>query len=225
MNVWEHIHATSSWGRYPCEELVRFMGRTFLRLPYEQRKQISILEIGTGQGANIWFLLNEGFDVYGIDISPSAIQKMAELLNSRGLLPGDFENRFVVADMRQEFSFKRKFDVVIDCATTWYATYSEHFVLYRRIYDTLKPGGIFFCYHILKESWGYGTGNQIDKDTFDNTTEGPLKGQGIIYYAKIDDLTHILEDAGFKVKSVERLERTYENMKKKISIAIIIAEK
>ena len=54
---------------------MRFIGRNFFKIPLDERNEIKILEIGCGQGSNLWFLAKEGFDVYGIDISPSAIQK------------------------------------------------------------------------------------------------------------------------------------------------------
>jgi len=80
-NIWEQIHSKRAWGKYPNEELVRFIGRNFFKIPREERKSIKILEVGCGQGANLWFLAKEGFDVYGIDISPSAIRKTEKYLN------------------------------------------------------------------------------------------------------------------------------------------------
>lgn len=74
-SIWEQIHSQRAWGRYPNEELVKFIGKNFFRIPKEERQNIKILELGCGQGANLWFLAKEGFDVYGIDISPSAIKK------------------------------------------------------------------------------------------------------------------------------------------------------
>ena len=225
MSVWEKIHSSSSWGKYPCEELVRFMGKNFFSIPLEERKKISVLEIGTGQGANIWFLLKENFDVYGFDISPSAIDKMKFFLKNMNLLPDDAGSRFVVGDMTEGIPFNKEFDVIIDCATTWCSTYSQHFEIYSKVFDSLKSGGFFWVWHILKNSWGYGTGKQLEKDTFDNTAEGPLTGQGTVYYADLCDLLYILKSCGFSVKNKEVLIRTYNNMSKQLSFAIITAEK
>ena len=225
ISVWEKIHSTSSWGKYPCEELVRFMGKNFFSVPFEERKKISVLEIGTGQGANVWFLLKENFDVYGFDISPSAIRKLKELLEKMNLLPDDADSRFVVGDMTKGIPFNKKFDIVIDCATTWCSTCSQHFKIYEKVYNTLKPGGFFWIWHILKNSWGYGTGKQLEKDTFDNTTEGPLSDLGTAYYADLCDLIDILKSCGFSIKSKEILTRTYNNVSKQLSFAIIVAKK
>lgn len=225
MSTWEKIHSSRMWGKYPNEELVRFIGKNLFSIPMDKRKDIRILEVGVGQGANIWFLLNEGFDVYGFDISKSAIEKLKNFLKEKNLLPEDHEKRFLVVDMREEFPFKLDFDIIIDSATTLCSTYTEHFKIYENLYKALKNGGIFWLFHILKGSWGYGTGNLIDKDTFDNTSEGPLKDQGVIYYADICDLINILQTASFQIVSKEILTRTYENTSKLLSWAIIQAQK
>ena len=64
-NEWEEIFKTQGWGKYPPEELIRFIARKYSHEP--NRKSIKILEIGCGPGANIWYLAREGFTVYGID--------------------------------------------------------------------------------------------------------------------------------------------------------------
>ena len=126
MNKWEKIHKERDWGRYPSEELVRFIGKNFFKYDKETRKNIKILELGTGQGANVWFLLREGFNVYGIDISQSAIRKMQDRLIKDGFKLDDFNNRFKVGDIRN-IPFKDSyFDIVIDVATTSYVSCSDH---------------------------------------------------------------------------------------------------
>ena len=81
--IWEQIFRERDWGRYPPEELIRFVARYFYRA--SDRGQIKILEIGCGPGANIWFLAREGFDAYGIDGSETAIAKAERALKEEGL--------------------------------------------------------------------------------------------------------------------------------------------
>ena len=224
MNVWEQLHSSRSWGRYPNKELVRFIGKKFFHLPKEERKNIKVLEIGFGQGANIWFLLKEGFDVYGIDISPSAKSRMKNYLEEMNILTSDFDTRFIVEDMRN-LSINMDFDIIIDSASIFYATYKEHFLIYENVFKHLKKSGLFWSFHILKNSWGYGAGDIIDKDTFNNVNEGPLSNQGTIYFADMCDLIKMLEEVGFSIEEKEMLTRTYENMSKQLSFAIITARK
>ena len=51
---WETLFASRAWGRYPPEELVRFVARSFGDAP--DRASVRILELGCGPGANVWFL-------------------------------------------------------------------------------------------------------------------------------------------------------------------------
>ena len=62
---WDKIFSTQEWGKYPGEELIRFIARNFYAAP--NRKDIRILEVGCGTGANLWFLAKEGFNAFGID--------------------------------------------------------------------------------------------------------------------------------------------------------------
>jgi len=89
--VWEQIFASQSWGKYPPEALIRFIARNYYKAP--DRKRISILEVGCGPGACVWYMAREGFSVTGIDGSPSALRQANDLLKkdqlSAELLAGD----------------------------------------------------------------------------------------------------------------------------------------
>src|SRR5271169_5666380 len=80
--VWEKVFQEREWGKYPAESLIRFIARNYYR---KDRKNIRLLELGCGPGANIWYMAREGFDVYGIDGSETAIDKVKKRLESEGL--------------------------------------------------------------------------------------------------------------------------------------------
>ena len=70
--IWEIHHSSRHWGRYPSDHLVSTILRRFpLR---SSRELLSALDMGCGAGANISFLLDEGFNVTGVDGSASAIR-------------------------------------------------------------------------------------------------------------------------------------------------------
>jgi tRNA G46 methylase TrmB len=52
--VWESIFQERDWGKYPGEELIRFVARNFYS--FEDRKSVKLLEVGCGTGANLWFM-------------------------------------------------------------------------------------------------------------------------------------------------------------------------
>ncbi len=77
--TWEDIFRSQAWGKYPSEDVIRFVARNFYTVP--ERDAIRILEVGCGPGANVWYIAKEGFSAYGIDGSTTAIticrQRMA----------------------------------------------------------------------------------------------------------------------------------------------------
>jgi len=219
-NIWEKIHFKKEWGKYPNEELVRFVGRNFLKFQKRKRKNIKFLEVGCGQGANLWFLAKEGFDVYGVDISTSAITKAKKYLKTYNVQPS-----LKVADVKK-LPFKNDFfNAVIDCATIQHLSFRDHNKAYSEILRVLKPNGYFWSFHIAEGNWGYGTGNIIDYKTFDNLSEGPLTDVGLTCLPLDKDLKKILIENKFKIQSIEKNIRTYENQKKEIIHWIIITKK
>ncbi len=73
LKIWENIFQNKEWGKYPPIPLVRFVAKNFYNVP--NRKEIKILELGFGTGANLWYLAREGFSVYGIEGSKTAVEK------------------------------------------------------------------------------------------------------------------------------------------------------
>ena len=67
--VWERIFATrESWGKYPPEELIRFVAGNYYSASV--RKDIRILEVGCGPGGGpSWFIAREGFSFSGIEFN------------------------------------------------------------------------------------------------------------------------------------------------------------
>ena len=64
---------------YPNEELCHFLGREYLsKTDKEKREHICILEIGCGLCSNLWVIIKEGLDAYGIDPSSENIVLVGE---------------------------------------------------------------------------------------------------------------------------------------------------
>lgn len=69
---WEKLYRKRFYAKYPHGPLIRFIAKNFYHC--KNKKKIKILELGCGSGANIWYLAREGFTVYGIDTSATAIR-------------------------------------------------------------------------------------------------------------------------------------------------------
>lgn len=69
--LWGEIFSSREWGKYPSEDLIRFIARNFYKV--KERNKIKILEVGADTGSNVWYLLNEGFSVYAVEGSNSGV--------------------------------------------------------------------------------------------------------------------------------------------------------
>ncbi|EAK0442211.1 class I SAM-dependent methyltransferase, partial [Campylobacter lari] len=82
--IWENIFANKEWGKYPSEYIIRFIARNFYNI--SNRKDINILELGLGTGANLWFCAREGFSVSGIEWSQSGVDRFLKRMKEENLL-------------------------------------------------------------------------------------------------------------------------------------------
>lgn len=218
--TWENIHSTRAWGKYPNEELVRFIGKNFFKLLGRERGKIKILEVGCGQCANLWFLAKEGFDAHGIDISPSAIKKGEKYLTEAYHIKAKLE----VGDARNLPYNNNFFNLVIDCTAVQHIPFTDHKIAYKEIYRVLKPSGMFWCFHIANGK-GYGGIKWVDYRTYHNLPEGPLANSGITCMLSDEDMRGLLVDTGFEILNLEKQVRTYDNQRKEIAHWIVVAKK
>lgn len=71
--IWESIYIEKTRrhkNRYPNNEVITFIFRNFSD---KSPEKIKILDIGCGWGNNLKFLMEEGFDAYGVDIAFTAV--------------------------------------------------------------------------------------------------------------------------------------------------------
>jgi tellurite methyltransferase len=103
-----------------------------------------ILDAGCGHGRNLVYLLREGFETFGADADPRAIDAVRQL--ARSLAPAlPLENFRVEAVEAMSFA-DASADVVISSAVLHFAREDEHFdAILRGTWRVLKPGGLFFC--------------------------------------------------------------------------------
>jgi ubiquinone/menaquinone biosynthesis C-methylase UbiE len=220
-HVWEQIHSQRDWGKYPNEELIRFIARSFFKIPKIDRKKIKVLELGCGQGANLWFLGREGFDVYGIDISQSAIEKAKQTLKDWNIESVKLDVQDIV-DIHYPDNF---FDVIIDCSAVCNVSFTDHKKIYKSVHRILKKDGIFWTLHYSDDSWGFGSGNLIDYKTFDNLSTGVLQNLGVKCLLSDLDLKKLLTNTDFRVSNIEKYSRTYDNSQHSLCANIVEATK
>ena len=136
-NIWEKLHSQRSWGSYPSDHLVSKVMRQFSTR--NSREHSNALELGCGKGANLSFLLNEGFNVWGVDGSHSAIENAKIFLNHKG---SKKLNLSVQTFDRMHFSIK--FDLVIDYFALYANDFNTILETFKKVEKIIKPGGYFY---------------------------------------------------------------------------------
>jgi tellurite methyltransferase len=104
----------------------------------------TILDAGCGGGRNLVYFLRNGYQVYGIDPNPNAIEQVRAL--SRSMAPDNSETNFTVTTAEAMPFSDATFDLAICSAVLHFATDSNHFdAMLRSIWRVLKPGGYLFA--------------------------------------------------------------------------------
>ncbi len=103
-----------------------------------------ILDAGCGSGRNLHYLLQAGFDVFGVDADPRAIATVRALAGQLApQLPADNFRTEPVEHMTFPAAFV---DVVISSAVLHFATDESQFIaMLDGSWRVLRQGGVFFC--------------------------------------------------------------------------------
>ena len=105
---------------------------------------MSVLDAGCGGGRNLVFFLQQGFDVFALDLDPSAIRTVRSLAGRLApRLPGsNFRAEPVEASSFPDHAA----DVVLSSAVLHFARHDSHFqAMLAGSWRLVKPGGFFFC--------------------------------------------------------------------------------
>lgn len=106
-------------------------------------QSMKVLDAGCGEGRNLMYFLNSGFDVYGIDQNPQAIGILKFLAASKR--PELDEQHFVVGDIAVLPFEPSSFDLIIASAVLHFARNHHHFKkMFQELTRCLRPAGILF---------------------------------------------------------------------------------
>ncbi len=176
------------------------------------------MDFGCGGGAYTWYLSREGFDTYAIDGSEYAVKNTKEKLENEGLTA-----HYKVCDGIDLGYENGYFDVALDNVSICSNSVLDIKKMYHQLYRVLKSGGKILTSCFGKETYGYGLGQMIEKDTYSDITDGPLKNRGIVHFFDEEEIRIILEKIGFKNILIDRF--FYTDMGKSIEQFITQATK
>jgi SAM-dependent methyltransferase len=103
-----------------------------------------VVDAGCGSGRNLVYLLREGYEVFGLDADPRAVEEVRRLAASLApaLPPENFR-----AEAIENTSFPDAFaDVAISSAVLHFARDDDQFrAMLLGTWRILRPGGLLFC--------------------------------------------------------------------------------
>jgi ubiquinone/menaquinone biosynthesis C-methylase UbiE len=167
----------------PWEDIFKKNGRVF-ETPHTDMPGIArlmkehgakkVLDLGNGTGRHTVYMAKNGFEVYGFDQSPEAIQSTQKWLSEEGLTA-----QFMQGDMNKKLPYKDGFfDAVITVKVINHGTITSIKKIAKEISRVLKPGGILFVVVItvknMAKNW-----KEVEPGTFI-----PLDGRekGLIHH-------------------------------------------
>jgi len=113
--------------------------RAFVSLEEAGEIQGPVLDVGCGTGENALYLSSRGHEVWGIDGSPTAIEKAKAKAHERRL-----DVRFVVRDALKLSRLGRQFNTVIDCGLFHVFDDEERPMFVKSLASVLRPGGRYY---------------------------------------------------------------------------------
>jgi SAM-dependent methyltransferase len=120
-----------------------------------------VLDHGCGAGRHTLLLVQRGYDVTGIDISPRGCELTRRRLASAGLTA---EVR--VGDIRELPEPPASFDAVVSRGVITHGTSADVQLSLGEIARVLRPGGLVMSTFISTESSLLGRGERIDEQTW-----------------------------------------------------------
>lgn len=195
--IWEKIYKQGHIQLYPWDIVVSFI---FKNLPSQKsRKNVRILELGFGTGSNLWFAAREGFEVYGIEASKTALsfarkRLKAEMLKC-DLRHGDFS----------KIPFKSQFfDLIIDRCSLACTKINIQKKAINECKRVLKKGGRIL-HNTYTDNHSSFIKGKTEKNGLTAINSGSLKGVGNLHFTSFTEIEEKFNN-GWKLKEIQRKE-------------------
>lgn len=216
--TWEQVFRSRTWGKYPPEELIRFVAANYYNA--NERSRVRILDLGCGTGACLWYLAKEGFDAYGVDGSSAAARRAQTRMKEEKLSASVAVSDLVALPCPTGY-----FDGAIDVASIQHNTWGNVALIMKEVCRVLKPHGKFFSMMIKSGSWGWGSGTKLESGTYASIPEGPFAGKGRVHFFTRNDIVRVLRESRLRLASMELSTRTLDNQRKAITHFVVTAVK
>lgn len=194
-STWDQVFRDRPWGKYPGEDLIRFIARNFYQEP--DRSAVKILEVGCGTGANLWYLAREGFSCFGIDGSQTAIEIAKDRLDTEVAgWPGELRCGDIINLPYED----DQFDAVVDIEALSCNSFDDSKRIYAEMQRVLKPGGKLYSRTFACGTFGEGTGEHVGRNAY-KPSQGPLSDIGLVRFTAEDEIAELVE--GMKLIDID----------------------
>ena len=158
-------------------------------------ENLSVLDLGCGNGSLTKKLIDAGFEAEGMDASDELLKTARETYPDINFLSGD----------ATEFSVDNKYDVVFSNAVFHWIDKEKQLPMLENVYNALKNNGQF-----IFEMGGYGNNAIIHEALKTEFDKRSIKYVMPFYFPTIGEYTQKLEQAGFRVRSAVLFDRPTE---------------
>ncbi|MBP7652084.1 class I SAM-dependent methyltransferase [Candidatus Dependentiae bacterium] len=194
--VWSDFYSQDTKNcKFYDENIVRLFSSKEPDIPAPPAK---ILDHGFGSGNNIKFLLEKGYQVFGAEISKSAVEKLDKEFN---------ENRKTV-DLKEINGYEMPyednfFDIVLSWNALHYnATIENAQMVNQELYRVLKPGGVYILSTITTEHTLCIGAEELKKGHFAVKSNHRFDNRGGLKLFVPVSKEHFLEVYGWKFKNI-----------------------
>ena len=153
--IWRNEGARRLW-TVPDRDVVNMVARW--KADATMRR---VLDLGCGPGRHVHLLASEGFETYGLDHSPAALEACARWLEADGL-----PARLRCGEMCDLPFADEYFDAVIAFNSIYHGTGEQVRGTVEQIRRKLRPGGACYVTLAARDNRRYGRGQEVAPDTF-----------------------------------------------------------
>ena len=194
--VWEERYQDPAYrNKYPWSSVVTFVFRNWPR-----RADPSIVEVGCGNGSNLWFAAREGFRTAGIDGSKTAIEYAREWFARDGL-----QADFRVGDFASLPFPDGDFDLAIDRGALTLGGVETVTSALAELHRVLRPGGRLL-FNPFSDRCSSFDGLPDADGCYRKISKGSINSKTHMRFYGLNDVRDALK--GWTIRSLEHHERT-----------------
>lgn len=170
--------------RYPFDVVVSFVFQKLMRPT--KGIPVSILDFGCGAGNHMRFLVENGYQAFGVDVAPSALRLSGEAVAE---IASDYpRERFAQMDGNRIPYEDASFDAVLDRSSLGQNTAADLGELVTEIHRVLKPGGVYFGINFSDTHPDLRYGKSMGNGDFASFSQGIFKGIGTRHFFSVSEV-------------------------------------